>query len=152
MIKDSESTSRDLPMEVTQADDLPRGSITSGPGCQSHPNVRTQKLFYPLVPTHNHDLEQTTSHSHAEPFGCPLLLSIHYHIEAYPTTGGAYLDTIFTHRALLHASPREHEGCARALSDLAKKIDDREWRADRDSDQEAVIAFLLEAMTVGSFY
>jgi len=89
---------------------------------------------------------------HAEPFGCPLLLSIHYHIEAYPTTGGAYLDTIFIHRALLHASPREHEWCSRALSDLASKIDDREWRADRESDQEAVTAFLHEAMAVANFY
>jgi len=53
---------------------------------------------------------------------------------------------------LLHASPREHEGCARAFSDIAKKLDDREWRADRESDQEAVTAFLHEAMTVGNFY
>ena len=89
---------------------------------------------------------------HVGPFGCPLLLSIHYHIEAYPTTGGAYIDTIFTHRALLHASPREHEGCARALSDLARKIDDREWRVDRESDQEAVTAFLHEAMMVATLY
>ncbi|KAF9784113.1 hypothetical protein BJ322DRAFT_895830 [Thelephora terrestris] len=130
--KDSGSTSRDLSMEVVRSDDLPRGSTTSRPECQFHPDA--------------------TSHSHVEPFGCPLLLSIYYHIEAYPTTGGAYLDTIFTHRALLHASPRGHEGCARAFSDLARKIDDREWRADRESDQEAVTAFLNEAMTVATSF
>ena len=103
-------------------------------------------------PHSNHHRGQTTSHSHVEPFGCPLLLSINYHIETYPTTGGAYLDTIFTHRALLHASPREHGGCSRAFSDLSRKIDDREWRADRESDQEAVAAFLYEAMMVASLY
>jgi len=130
--KDSESTSQDLSMGLIQADEPPRGSITPRPECQFHPN--------------------TTSHSHVEPFGCPLLLSIHYHIEAYPTTGGGYLDTIFAHRTLLHTSPREHEGCARAFSDLARKIDDREWRADRESDQEAATAFLHEAVLVASLY
>jgi len=130
--KDSESTSQDLSMGAIQTGALHQGGTTSRPECQSHQN--------------------TTHHSHAEPFGCPLLLSIYYHLEAYPTTGGAYLDTIFTHRALLHSSPREHEWCARALSDLARKIDDREWRADRESDQEAVAAFLHEAMTMATLY
>jgi len=130
--KDSESTSQDLSKGVMQVDEFPRGSITSRPECQSHPN--------------------TTSHSHVGPFGCPLLLSIHYHIEVFPTTGGAYLDTIFTHRTLFHASPRDHEQCGRAFSDLARQLDDREWRADRESDQEAVAAFLQEAMSMGSLY
>jgi hypothetical protein len=53
---------------------------------------------------------------------------------------------------LLHASPKEHEGCARAFSDLARIIDDREWRSDRESDQEAAAVFLNEAMTVASLY
>jgi len=35
---------------------------------------------------------------------------------------------------------------------LQLKIDDREWRADRESDQEAVTAFLQEAMTIGTLY
>ena len=116
------------------------------------PPKRTYSNGSPPPHRHSLHLNQTTSHSHAEPFGCPLLLSIHYHIEAFPTTGGAYLDTIFTHRALLHAFPRGHEQCGRAFSDLARKIDDREWRADRESDQEAVTAFLQEAMTIGTLY
>jgi len=119
--KDSENTSQDIPMAALQTDDIPPGGITSGLECQSHTNV--------------------TGHSHAEPFGCALLRTIYYHIEAYPTTGGAYINTIFAHRASFHTSPTEHEGCARAFSDLARKIDDRQWRPDRESDQEAVIAF-----------
>lgn len=126
--KDSESPSQDISMEATQADAAPRGSITSGPECRSHTS--------------------TTSHHHEGPFGCPFLLSIHYHIDTYPTTSGAYLDTIFIHRALLRASPRDHQGCSRAFSDLARKIDDRQWSPDRDSDREAVTAFLGEAMSV----
>ena len=155
VVKDSGSTSQDISMGAVQTGDLPRGSTTSRQECQFHLDVRTKNHPYPSLHCHSPcslPWLQTTSHSHAEPFGCPLLLSIHYHIEAYPTTGGAYLDTIFTHRALLHASPRGHEGCARAFSDLARKIDDREWRADRESDQEAVAAFLNEAMTVATSY
>ena len=47
VVKDSESTNRDLSMGVIQTDDLPQGGITSRPGCQFHPNVRTQNYLTP---------------------------------------------------------------------------------------------------------
>jgi hypothetical protein len=119
-----------------------------------HKCMHTKVVLAPSLPslTLSSYFDQTVSHSHEGPFGCPLLRSLHYHIEAYPTTGGAYLSTIFTHRALFDASPKEHVECARAFSDLARGIDDRMWRPDRESDQEAVTAFLNEAMTVASMY
>ncbi|KAH7921019.1 hypothetical protein BV22DRAFT_1132621 [Leucogyrophana mollusca] len=65
--------------------------------------------------------------------------------EPLQTTGGAYLETILTHRALLGAFPPGHKGCAVALSEIARALEVRAWRADRDSDAEAVVAFRYEA-------
>lgn len=63
----------------------------------------------------------------------------------FRTTGGEYLDTILTHRALLSAFPPAHKGCAIALQEIARAVEVRAWRADRESDAEAVATLRQEA-------
>jgi hypothetical protein len=69
-------------------------------------------------------------------------------MDKYSTTGGDYLETLFTHREIFSAYPHAHLHCARALSDIATAIERREWRCDRDDDYEAVAAFRHEAQSV----
>ncbi|KAG1727669.1 uncharacterized protein EDB91DRAFT_888614 [Suillus paluster] len=63
----------------------------------------------------------------------------------FRTTGGEYLDMILTHRALLSAFPPAHRGCAVALQEIARAVEVRAWRADRESDAEAVATLRQEA-------
>jgi len=88
------------------------------------------------------------------PCGCAYLRAIRHQLEwgAYPTTGGEYLDAIFTHREILFSQPAVHQDCARALSDLAGMLEKRAWRSDRDADSEAVVAFRHEAWVVASVH
>jgi len=87
-----------------------------------------------------------------EPFyGCAYLQSIRSQLEDYPTTGGEYLDAIFTHREILHSYPAVHQDCARGFSDLAYLLERRAWRSDREADVEAVTAFRYEAWVTASF-
>ncbi|KAF8552948.1 hypothetical protein OG21DRAFT_1523450 [Imleria badia] len=67
---------------------------------------------------------------------------------AFQTTNGVYLDTLLLHRGLLAAFPPTHQGCATALHEIARAIEVRAWRADRDSDAEAVAALRQEAYIV----
>ncbi|KAI9568882.1 hypothetical protein HD554DRAFT_683240 [Boletus coccyginus] len=67
---------------------------------------------------------------------------------AFQTTNGVYLDTLLLHRSLLAAFPPAHAGCAAALHEIARAIEVRAWRADRDSDAEAVAALRQEAYIV----
>jgi len=60
VVKDSESTSRDLSMGVTQTDAPPQENITSRPECQSHPNVRTRNRI--ILPIATHALGLTRPH------------------------------------------------------------------------------------------
>lgn len=85
-------------------------------------------------------------------YGCIYLQTIQAQLQAqgYPTTGGEYLDTIFTHREILFSYPGAHMECARALSDLAYQLETRAWRADREADLEAVTAFRHEAWVIAS--
>ncbi|KAF7315176.1 hypothetical protein MIND_00032000 [Mycena indigotica] len=82
--------------------------------------------------------------------GCEFLQSIHSQLDNFPTTGGAYIESIFTHRQIFFAYPGGHLCCAKAFSDLACSLQRREWRADRDSDMEAVTAFNYEAQFIAS--
>lgn len=86
------------------------------------------------------------------PCGCAYLRAIRHQLEwgAYPTTGGDYLDSIFTHREVLFSQPAAHRDCARAFSDLAGMLETRAWRSDRDADLEAVAAFRHEAWVVAT--
>jgi hypothetical protein len=86
------------------------------------------------------------------PRGCAYLRAIWHQLEwgSYPTTGGEYLDAIFTHREILFAQPAAHPDCARAFSNLAGMLEERAWRSDRDADSEAVAAFRHEAWVVAS--
>ncbi|KAF8911488.1 hypothetical protein CPB84DRAFT_1812336 [Gymnopilus junonius] len=83
-------------------------------------------------------------------YGCAYLKSIQSQMQDYPTTGGEYLDAIFTHREILYSYPPAHHECARAFTDIAYLLETRAWRADRDADTEAVTAFRHEAWTIAS--
>ena len=71
-------------------------------------------------------------------------------MDSYPTTGGDYLDAVFTHRELFLAHPEGHRECARLYNDIAYAMEQRAWRADRDADTEAVAAFRHEAWMIAS--
>jgi len=91
--------------------------------------------------------------NHGEPpCGCAYLRAIRHQLQwgSYTTTGGDYLDAIFTHREILFSQPMAHTDCARAFSDLAAMLEKRAWRSDRDADPEAVAAFRHEAWVVAS--
>ncbi|KAJ6589894.1 hypothetical protein DFH09DRAFT_1245174 [Mycena vulgaris] len=82
--------------------------------------------------------------------GCAYLQSIQSQLDSFPTTGGEYIESIFTHRQIFFAYPGGHRCCARGFSDLACSLQRREWRADREADMEAVTAFHYEAEFIAS--
>lgn len=86
------------------------------------------------------------------PHGCGLLQHIRAQLTSghYPTTGGEYLEAIFTHREVFNAYPPGHRECALAFSDIASSLERRPWRADRESDGEAVAAFRNEAVVIAN--
>lgn len=73
-----------------------------------------------------------------EDIGCAYLQSLKSQLSLFETTGGGYLETIFTHREISMAYPAGHTQCARAFSDIAYALEQRAWRADREADTEAV--------------
>jgi len=83
-------------------------------------------------------------------FGCAYLQAVQAQLEWFPTTGGEYLEAIFTHREVFYAHPPAHRNCARGFSDLAKSLEARPFRADRDSDAEAAAVFYHEAQVIAS--
>ncbi|KAJ7287167.1 hypothetical protein C8J57DRAFT_578510 [Mycena rebaudengoi] len=97
-------------------------------------------------------LMQSKASSPCEPAyqGCAYLQCIQSQLHNYPTTGGEYIESIFTHRQNFFAFPGGHRCCARAFSDIACALQLRDWRADRDADMEAVTAFNFEALLIAS--
>ncbi|KAG6920212.1 hypothetical protein DXG01_004981 [Tephrocybe rancida] len=94
---------------------------------------------------------QTPSNSIApEYYGCEYLQAMRRQLESYSTTGGEYLEAIFTHREILSCYPSAHHQCARGFSDIAYMLEKRAWRADRDADTEAVSAFRHEAWQIAA--
>jgi hypothetical protein len=71
--------------------------------------------------------------------------------EQVQTTCGEYLELIFIHREAFAARPAAHAGCSAAFSALARSLELRAWRADRDADTEAVAAFRHEAWMVAAW-
>jgi hypothetical protein len=71
-------------------------------------------------------------------------------MDEFQTTGGEYVETIFTHREIFAVHPVAHRDCARSFSDIASVLERRAWRADRDSDTEAVAAFRYEAWVIAN--
>ncbi|KAK1224603.1 hypothetical protein PQX77_012498 [Marasmius sp. AFHP31] len=92
------------------------------------------------------------SYIHKEIHGCAYLKILQGQIalDGYPTTGGDYLEAIFTHREIFTSFPPSHQECARAFSDIAFELERRAWRADRDADTEAVAAFRHEAWMIAT--
>ncbi|KZT05338.1 uncharacterized protein LAESUDRAFT_655924 [Laetiporus sulphureus 93-53] len=82
--------------------------------------------------------------------GCALLQALRGQVQAgqYPTTGGEYLEAIFTHREAVAAFPQGHHNCAVGFSDLAMELERRGMRPDREGDAEAVAAFRHEAWVI----
>ncbi|KAF5355571.1 hypothetical protein D9758_006345 [Tetrapyrgos nigripes] len=83
-------------------------------------------------------------------YGCAYLQAIQSQMDAYQTTGGDYLEAIFTHREILCSFPPAHRECARAFTDIAFALERRAWRADREADTEAVVAFRHEAWMIAN--
>lgn len=54
------------------------------------------------------------------------------------------------HREAFYAFPPGHRTCAVGFSEIAKVLETRAWRADRDADQEAVVAFRNEAWIIAN--
>jgi hypothetical protein len=71
--------------------------------------------------------------------------------EEVQTSCGEYLELIFMHREAFAARPAAHAGCSAAFSALARALELRAWRADRDADTEAVAAFRHEAWMVAAW-
>jgi hypothetical protein len=71
--------------------------------------------------------------------------------EDVQTSCGEYLELIFIHREAFAARPSAHAGCSAAFSALARALELRAWRADRDADTEAVAAFRHEAWMVAAW-
>ncbi|PPQ64948.1 hypothetical protein CVT26_015668 [Gymnopilus dilepis] len=103
---------------------------------------------------HSDSASESSSHEPSsntkELYGCAYLRTIQAQMQDYPTTGGEYLDAIFTHREILFSYPPAHHDCARAFTDIAYLLETRAWRADREADTEAVTAFRHEAWTIAS--
>jgi len=72
-------------------------------------------------------------------------------LDELQTTCGAYLELIFIHREAFAARPSAHAGCSAGFSALARALELRAWRADRDADTEAVAAFRHEAWMVAAW-
>lgn len=86
------------------------------------------------------------------PCGCALLQHIHeaMRLGVYSTTGGEYLDIIFTHREVFFAYPQGHRDCAIIFSNLAGDLERRDARPDRDGDADAANAFRHEAWVIAN--
>lgn len=110
----------------------------------------TSKVNDAAIGINNMTINPSLPPAGEEVYGCAYLQMIREQLNNYPTTGGEYLDAIFTHREILCAYPVAHRNCARAFSDLAYSIEQRAWRADRDADTEAVTAFRHEAWMIAS--
>ncbi len=93
---------------------------------------------------------ETYSVQERELHGCAYLQVLQSQVDRYQTTGGEFLEAIFTHREIVAAHPLAHQECARAFTDLAYALEHRAWRADRDADTEAVSAFRNEAWIIAS--
>lgn len=93
------------------------------------------------------------SHETEQPScGCGLLQAVQDQLDAglFPTTSGDYLDLIFTHREAFFAFPQGHRSCAIGFSEIAKKVETRKWRVDREGDVEAANAFRNEAWIIAN--
>jgi len=86
------------------------------------------------------------------PCGCALLQHIHEAVRSgsFPTTGGEYLEIIFTHREAFFAFPQGHRDCAVTFSNLAGDLEQRSPRPDRDGDGDAVNTFRNEAWVIAN--
>jgi len=85
-----------------------------------------------------------------EAAGCAYLQALRTQLDHYPTTGGEYLEAIFTHREVFYSHPPGHRSCARGFSDIACALEKRAGRADRDADAEAAVAFRHEAWVIAA--
>ncbi|KAI0827988.1 hypothetical protein BC628DRAFT_1317420 [Trametes gibbosa] len=102
----------------------------------------------------------SSSGSAPPPCACAYLQALRGQINAgsYATTGGDYLEAIFTHREAFFAFPPGHRGCAIGFSELAQDLDGRQlpqvdgWRADWDGDSEAAAAFRHEAWVIANAF
>ncbi|PFH52152.1 hypothetical protein AMATHDRAFT_140650 [Amanita thiersii Skay4041] len=116
--------------------------------------VDVQDVAMPEDPSYHSDgdcsSQSSRTSSDEQLPGCAYLQSIRAQLDNYITTGGGYLEAIFTHREVSAAYPSAHLRCSQAFSDLAYLLEKRAWRADRDADTEAVAAFRHEAWMIAA--
>jgi len=104
-------------------------SVATGPSCSSDAPSSPEPCAFLQALTHWYDPDA----------------------EQVQTTCGEYLELIFIHREAFAARPSAHAGCSAAFGDLARSLELRAWRADRDADTEAVAAFRHEAWMVATW-
>ncbi|KAF9047414.1 hypothetical protein BJ165DRAFT_1100687 [Panaeolus papilionaceus] len=104
----------------------------------------------PVVVSQPSNASSNTLPTREEYPGCGYLQAIRGQIEEYQTTGGEYLDSIFTHREIMSSYPSAHQKCSRAFTEISSVLEKRAWRADREADTEAVAAFRHEAWVIWS--
>nr|GAT57822.1 predicted protein [Mycena chlorophos] len=138
------TTATTFTMEVDLVEMLRSMQIAKPESANTHPTAAAADCLMSDI----HDDPRPNSPSYQ---GCEFLQAIQSQLD-FPTTGGAYIDTILTHRQIFYAYPRGHQCCSRAFSDFACALQQREWRADRDSDVEAAAAFNYEAQVIASVF
>ncbi|KAF9262576.1 hypothetical protein L218DRAFT_945127 [Marasmius fiardii PR-910] len=113
----------------------------------------TSEYSNPSNPSNSPTQPRNDNSTSKETYGCSYLkvLQEQIVIDGYPTTGGDYLEAIFTHREMFASYPGSHRDCPRAFSDIAFLLERRAWRADRDADTEAVVAFRQEAWMIAAW-
>jgi len=132
-------------VEERQPTEEPVRDTTPNTLCQADDTVQDIPMSEDLSyhPESSSIAEQATA-------GCGYLQALLTQIEHYPTTGGEYLEAIFTHREAFYNHPPGHRSCARGFSDIAYAVEQRAWRADREADAEAAVAFRHEAWVIAA--
>lgn len=106
-------------------------------------------IYYQTDVASDHSKSSSPS-SNDDSSGCAYIQAVRRQFDNFTTTGGEYLEAIFTHREIFSAYPEAHRQCARGFSDMAYMLERRAWRADRDADLEAITAFRHEAWAIAA--
>ncbi|KAJ7647737.1 hypothetical protein FB45DRAFT_207559 [Roridomyces roridus] len=145
---------QELSMEIDLCDMLLKMRLRESESAGANINAPLQPSDSNMLDAQMYNCNDAPAHpnvAESSPYqGCAYLQHMQSRLETFPTTGGEYIESIFTHRQIFFAFPGGHRSCARAYSDLACYLQHRERRADREADQEAATAFNYEAEFIAS--
>ena len=85
------------------------------------------------------------------PTGCAYLQMLRSQIDESLTSGGEYVEAIFTHREIFSAQPAVHRDCAKGFTDIAAVLEKRAWKADWESNPDAQGMLMSETEAVSAF-